>query len=120
MVATVPLSRFEATGLTGDVPLIIQFDAPASELGPFLIPAIVPPAPVAVPGTVTASLLHIRSAPSTASPIVGGYPTGTAIDVLCQTTGTVVEGNDTWFQTDKGYVSAKYVTLSGASVPAAC
>lgn len=28
-VATVPLSRFEATALTGDVPFVVEFDAPA-------------------------------------------------------------------------------------------
>ena len=34
-VATVPLSRFEATALTGDVPFVVEFDAPASALLPF-------------------------------------------------------------------------------------
>jgi hypothetical protein len=119
-VATVPLSRFEATGLSGDVPLTVQFDAPASELTPFLIPPAAPPSVTPVSGTVTASVLNIRSAPSTSSSIVGGYPRGTAISVLCQTTGTVVEGNDAWFQTDKGFISARYVKLSGLTAPAKC
>ena len=41
-VATVPLSRFEATGLTGDVPFIVEFDAPVSEQTPFTIAASKP------------------------------------------------------------------------------
>ncbi len=116
-VATVPLSRFEATGLTGDIPMIIQFDAPATELVPFIIPA-----PVASPvsGTVTASSLNIRSAPDTSSSSTGSYPNSTVIIVLCQTTGTIVNGNNVWYQTDRGFVSARYVLLSGALAPSAC
>ncbi|UCF91855.1 MAG: DUF4157 domain-containing protein [Desulfobacterales bacterium] len=34
-VATIPLSRFEATDLTGDVPIIVRFGAPPEELNPF-------------------------------------------------------------------------------------
>ena len=117
-VATVPLSRFEATGLSGDVPLIVKFDAPASELTPFLIKPIAPPMPVV--GTVKASILNIRSAPSTSSSIVGGYPKSTKIAVICRTTGTLVDGNDTWFKTNKGFVSARYITLSGAATPISC
>ncbi len=37
-VATVPLSRFEATALTGDVPFVVEFDAPAMALLPFSVP----------------------------------------------------------------------------------
>ncbi|AMP37649.1 eCIS core domain-containing protein [Ralstonia solanacearum] len=33
--ATVPMSRFEATGLSGDVPFVVEFPAPASALGEF-------------------------------------------------------------------------------------
>jgi hypothetical protein len=36
--ATIPMSRFEATGLSGDVPFTVQFSAPASALGDFAIP----------------------------------------------------------------------------------
>jgi hypothetical protein len=120
MVATIPLSRFEATGLAGDVPLIVEFDAPASGLAPFNVAAPAPPSPAPVSGTVTASMLHIRSTPDTSSSIVGDYPKGTSIVVLCQTTGTVVEGNNVWFQTDRGYVSSRYVTLSGGVTPSNC
>lgn len=63
--------------------MIIEFSAPASELTPFLIAPSAPHAAVPVPGAVTASMLNIRLAPSTSSVIVGGYPNGTAINVLC-------------------------------------
>jgi hypothetical protein len=36
--ATIPLSRFEATGLSGDVPFEIEFPAPAAALSAFDIP----------------------------------------------------------------------------------
>lgn len=38
-LATVPLSRFEATGLFGDVPFVVEFKAPSDELTPFNIAA---------------------------------------------------------------------------------
>lgn len=37
-VATVPMSRFEATGLAGDVPFVVRFPAPASAIPPFEVP----------------------------------------------------------------------------------
>ena len=36
--ATIPMSRFEATGLSGDVPFVVRFPAPAATLGAFTIP----------------------------------------------------------------------------------
>jgi hypothetical protein len=36
--ATIPMSRFEATGLSGDVPYVVRFPAPAAALGAFTIP----------------------------------------------------------------------------------
>jgi hypothetical protein len=47
--ATIPMSRFEATGLSGDVPFEIEFPAPASALGEFNIP-IGGPSPVKLKG----------------------------------------------------------------------
>ena len=43
--ATIPMSRFEATGLSGDVPFEIEFPAPAASLTAFDIP-IAGPSPV--------------------------------------------------------------------------
>jgi hypothetical protein len=34
-VATIPMSRFEATGLVGDVPFVLRFEAPPEKLTPF-------------------------------------------------------------------------------------
>lgn len=36
-VATIPMSRFEATGLVGDVPFILRFEAPPDKLTPFVV-----------------------------------------------------------------------------------
>jgi hypothetical protein len=46
-VATVPLSQFEATGISGDVPFTVEFPAPA--LGSFTIPAPEGPEPAPAP-----------------------------------------------------------------------
>jgi hypothetical protein len=43
--ATIPLSRFEATGLSGDMPFAIEFPAPAAALSAFDIP-VAGPSPV--------------------------------------------------------------------------
>ena len=120
-VATVPLSRFEATRLVGDVPFFIDFDAPAAELGSFTVtpaPAVAPPS--TIHGVVTASALRYRAAPDTSAAILGQYPRGADLVLLCQTTGTVVLGVDTWYQTADGFVSGRYVSLVGSGTPPAC
>lgn len=43
--ATIPMSRFEATGLSGDVPFEITFPAPSAALAEFEIPVSWPAAP---------------------------------------------------------------------------
>lgn len=73
-----------------------------------------------VSGKVTAAALNIRSTPSASSAIVGSYSRGSVIKVLCQTKGTIIDGNDEWFKTDKGFVSARCVTLSGSALLPAC
>jgi len=60
-------------------------------------------------GTVSASSLRIRQGPGTSTPIVGSYPRGTVIDLLCQTPGTEVGNNSLWDRTGLGYVSDRYV-----------
>jgi hypothetical protein len=45
-VEQVPLSRFEATGLCGDVPFTVLFAAPLPEAAPFTVPMPAVPAPV--------------------------------------------------------------------------
>lgn len=54
--ATIPMSRFEATGLSGDVPFVVRFPAPPATLGAFTIPiakAKPSPAKPAAPKTGT-------------------------------------------------------------------
>ncbi|CAG0953429.1 hypothetical protein METP3_00349 [Methanosarcinales archaeon] len=46
-IATVPLSQFEATGISGDVPFTVEFPAPF--LGPFTVSAPLPPTPGPAP-----------------------------------------------------------------------
>lgn len=117
-IATVPLSRLEASGVSGDVPFTVQFPAPKRS---FVVhPASPPPTPtVTFPGTTTASFLRIRQEPSLSSPILGRYPRGTRIEVLCQTRGDEVEGNPMWNKTDRGYVSDRYVRRED-TLPPAC
>jgi hypothetical protein len=50
---------------------------------------------------------------------VGSYPRGKEITLECETTGTMVDGDDKWDRTDKGFVSNRYVTRLGAA-PAKC
>jgi hypothetical protein len=52
---TIPLSRFEATGLVGDVPYRVEFPAPAGVAPPFEVPlpAGMPPVTEAKPSPVT-------------------------------------------------------------------
>jgi hypothetical protein len=127
-LATVPMSRWEATGISGDVPFTVKFPAPARSITTAKVtpltptPTPAPPAPAAVPitGEVTASALQIRTTPSTSATVVGSYPRGAPIIILCETTGTNVEGSTTWDQTDRGFVSDHYVHRTGAGAPPAC
>jgi hypothetical protein len=123
--ATVPMSRFEASGVSGDVPFTVQFPAPFRSFVAHPAPTpVTPPTPPAAPGPiagqVTASALRIRSAPNTSSAILGFYPSGSTITIICQTTGEVVEGNSIWDKTDRGFVSDRFVSRSGASSPPSC
>jgi hypothetical protein len=119
-VATIALSRFEATGLAGDIPMIIEFAAPAAEVTPFVVPAAAPPPATPVPGEVTASTLNVRAAATTASAVQTRYARHTVISILCQTVGEVVDGNDVWYRTSDGFVSARYVSLTTPATPASC
>ena len=65
-------------------------------------------------GETTASILNIRESPSTSAPILGTYPRGTKIQIKSQTTGTEVNGNAKWNETDRGFVSDAYVRHASA------
>jgi SH3 domain-containing protein len=116
-VATVPLSRFEATGISGDIPFIVRFPSPPRSF--VARPSAPPPTPPseAFPGTITASSLRIRREPSTSAPVLGSYPRGTRIEVLCQTGGEAVDGNPMWNKTDRGYVADRYVSRDDTLPP---
>lgn len=67
-------------------------------------------------GTVTAApSLSIRTSASTSSGVIGSYSNNAKINIIGETTGTSVNGNNKWYKTDKGFVSAAYVTTSGSS-----
>jgi hypothetical protein len=128
-VATIPMSRWEATGISGDVPFTVEFPAPPRAVTTSPPPAPAPPAPApvvppaaaaAVTGEVTASFLQIRAAPRTSAPVLGMYPRGTIITILCEVAGTNVEGNSTWDKTDRGFVSDRYVSRMGPDAPPGC
>lgn len=122
-IATVPMSRMEASGISGDVPFTVEFPAPPRSV--IARPPVVPPAPpvptpTPITGETTASALRIRQGPSTSFPILGLFPRGSIIAILCQTTGTNVEGNRTWDKTDQGFVSDRYVRRIGTGTPPNC
>jgi uncharacterized protein YraI len=69
--------------------------------------------------STASSELRIRQAPSTSSAVVGSYNRGEMIAIICQTQGTEVLGSTIWNQTDRGYVSDRYIERlpPNASVP---
>ena len=62
-------------------------------------------------GIVTASALRVRTQPSLEGTVMQLYFKDSEVKLTCQTKGTAVEGNDTWYKTDHGYISGKYVTV---------
>lgn len=117
-VATIPMSQFEAAGVSGDVPFTVVFPAPPRQVT--VRPTGPPPAPVPVTGVVTASSLNIRAQPSTSAPILGQYPKGEVITIECETLGELVEGNLTWDRTDRGFVSDRFVFRITDDQPPPC
>lgn len=120
-VATIPMSKMEASGIAGDVPFTVNFPSPA--VPPFVITPPTPavPAPPAGPvsGQISASRLRIRERADMSARIMGRYARNETIAIKCQVVGSVVDGNSIWYQTDRGFVSARYVTLLGNS-PESC
>lgn len=109
-VATIPMSMMEASGISGDVPLIVDFNS--MPIAPFVIhPPVTPPSS----GEITASKLRIRTAPNLSAPILDKYPRGAVVNLECQVLGSSVRGNRIWFRTDRGFISGEYVRLSSAA-----
>jgi surface antigen/uncharacterized protein YraI len=70
---------------------------------------------ITMPGS-TSGLVNQRSGPGTNYPIVGTLSVGTTIDVVCQSTGTDIFGNSTWYQLSGGeYVTGYYTNVSTIS-----
>lgn len=112
--ATVPLSRFEATGISGDVPFTVQFPAPAKELTPFTVTPT-PKFPQTGTGQTTAKLLRVRSGPGLKFPVIKVLAAaGTPVNVTSQAHAEVVNGTDVWDKIDGGWVSHAYVAFSAA------
>ena len=110
--ATIPMSMMEASGISGDVPFIVNF--PSEVVTPFTLPA-----PPPETGTITASSLRIRKRPRLSAQIIGAYSRGRSVTLECRVRGDTVNGNDTWYKTNKGYISGAYVQLHGNS-PSNC
>lgn len=66
-------------------------------------------------GRATASL-SVRRGPHTADVRIATLATGTKFSVICKQLGQSVDGNNRWYwTTDKGWVSARYVSNVGAA-----
>jgi hypothetical protein len=113
--ATILLSKFEATGISGDVPFTVDF--PSMPIVPFdiTLPAPAPTPTPAVPtvGVVHASSLNIRRRPNLSGQIIGSYRNAEIVNINCRVSGQSIDGNNTWYQTDRGFISARYVNISG-------
>jgi hypothetical protein len=115
-IATVPMSRMEASGISGDVPFTVYF--PSMPVAPF---TLIPSKPVEAKsnGEITASALRIRSKPLLSAKIIGRYLRGEKVDIICRMAGSTVLGNSIWYKTDKGFISGRYVSLK-TGTPADC
>lgn len=74
-------------------------------------------------GTVTATSLTQRTAPSTSAPVAGQpFKKGAALKLDCNLDGTSVAGNSVWFKIagKHAWVSAHYVKTTTSSWPIAC
>lgn len=105
-LATIPMSMMEASGISGDVPFTVNFLS--NTILPFTIPA-----PPPETGNITASSLRIRKKPNLRAAIIGSYPRGDKVVLECKVKGDTVNGNDTWFKTNRGFISGAYVQLNG-------
>lgn len=71
-----------------------------------------PVATVALTYSVTAPRgLNARTGPSTSYPVTKGYSSGAPLAVVCQTTGTTIDGSPVWDRlTDGSFVTDRYVS----------
>lgn len=104
--ATLPISRFEATDISGDVPFTVTFNGPLRTVKPGEAP---PVESTPIDAEVTASVLRVRAGPNTTSKVVRTLPKRTRIRVVCDTTGEDVDGNATWDKIEDGFVADRFV-----------
>ncbi len=77
-------------------------------------------ADTATEGKVLASVLTVRSAPTTKSKAVGSFTRGKTIPIVCKVVGPSVDGNNIWYAlppTTHEWVSARYVQPLDGAVP---
>ena len=99
--ATIPMSRFEATGLSGDVPFEVDFPAPAAAMPAFVVSA---PSPAATPKKATKP----GKGPGKGKvPSGGSKPAGhkTALNAADSAPGGVADGSDVDLVADEGIVA---------------
>ena len=67
-------------------------------------------------GKVTAAVLNVRFAPTSASAKVGSLSRGVTVKIQCKVFGPRVDGNDLWYKLATGrWVSARYVSNVGVA-----
>ena len=77
-------------------------------------PAPPPPAYYTYKVVNPGGTLNERTAPSTSATVVGSLPNGATINIVCQTTGTNVQGSVIWDKlTNNYYVSDYYTSTPG-------
>jgi|GEM_PF-2391665 len=124
---TIPLSKLEASNLTRDVPITIDYDLELRQskfnalplFGPLPPkPGTTPPDPTpdkfprSGPAKTTGSLLRIRTGPSINATVLGLLgETGSPLQVKTQVHGDSVDGNDKWDQIEQGFVSDRFVSF---------
>ncbi|MEO9146838.1 MAG: DUF4157 domain-containing protein [Ginsengibacter sp.] len=129
--ATIPMSQFEASGISGDVPFEVSFPAPfisfqvIPKVPITIIPAPKPSPPPSsnLPAKVKVRAkphLRIRESPDASSAILGNYTDGKEITILCVTDGEDVFGNKKWGKTDLGFVSDFYLNHLDTNTPPSC
>lgn len=64
-------------------------------------------------GTVTASVLRVRTGPGVTFAAVGTHAKGETVELLREVEGQAVQGNTAWHATGRGYVSGAYVKPDG-------
>ncbi|MFI9202546.1 papain-like cysteine protease family protein [Streptomyces sp. NPDC053048] len=95
----------------------------AAVLSAGLLLAVAPQAQAAVTGTVVGgqgnfSTVNQRSLPSLSSNVTGSSPVGDRIQMVCRTTGDVVENNSRWIWSGAYYIADAFIREDTGGLPA--